>query len=96
MEILKWLQEWYSLQCNGDWEHGNGIKITSIDNPGWYVAINLSETELENKQVDTIQIERTDDDWIYCKIENGCFSGAGGPGNLEEILKIFYHWATNE
>ncbi|WP_369994731.1 Imm53 family immunity protein [Paenibacillus sp. RC84] len=31
---------------------------------------------------------------VYCKIEDGCFSGAGGPGNLEEILRIFYRWAT--
>ncbi|MDO7908781.1 Imm53 family immunity protein [Paenibacillus sp. JX-17] len=41
MEILKWLQEWYASQCDGDWEHSNGIKITSIDNPGWYVEINI-------------------------------------------------------
>jgi len=96
MEILKWLQEWYSRQCNGDWEHGSGVRITSIDNPGWHVAINLIGTELENKQVDLIQIERTEEDWIYCKIENGCFSGAGGPGNLEEVLRVFYLWATND
>jgi hypothetical protein len=51
LEILKWLQAWYSSQCNGDWEHGNGIRIASIDNPGWHVAINLNETELESKQV---------------------------------------------
>ncbi|MFD7522627.1 Imm53 family immunity protein [Paenibacillus chitinolyticus] len=41
-------------------------------------------------------VHRTDDDWVHCKIEDGCFSGAGGPGNLEEILKTFYYWATND
>ncbi|GAC42095.1 immunity 53 family protein [Paenibacillus popilliae] len=95
MEILKWLQEWYFSQCNGDWEHQHGISIETLDNPGWYVTINLNETELENKQVDTIEINRTKEDWIYCKIKDGCFTGAGGSGNLEEILKIFYQWATN-
>ncbi|MFF2158114.1 immunity 53 family protein [Paenibacillus chitinolyticus] len=96
MEILRWLQEWYTSHCNGDWEHDSGIRITTIDNPGWYVSINLSETELAVRQVDVVQIERTDDDWVHCKIEGGCFSGAGGPGNLEEILRTFYHWATND
>ncbi|WP_407074398.1 hypothetical protein [Paenibacillus lacisoli] len=31
---------------------------------------------------------------MYCEIKDGCFIGAGGPGNLEEILKSFYQWAT--
>ena len=58
------LQKWYASQCDGDWEHSNGIKIMSIDNPGWHVAINLTDTELEGKQVDLIQIERTEEDVI--------------------------------
>ncbi|MEO3943967.1 immunity 53 family protein [Gorillibacterium sp. CAU 1737] len=94
MEILRWLQEWYASHCDGDGEHGDGIRITSIDNPGWHVAISLDGTEMENKQMDVVQLDRTDEDWIYCKIQDGCFTGAGGPGNLEEILKTFYQWAT--
>lgn len=94
METLRWLQEWYVSQCDGDWEHGDGIRITSIDNPGWHVVISLGGTEMEKKQMDVVQVDRTDEDWIYCKIQDGCFTGAGGSGNLEEILKIFYQWAT--
>ncbi len=26
MQPLDWLMVWYSSQCNGDWEHQNGIK----------------------------------------------------------------------
>lgn len=96
MEILKWLQEWYNSQCDGDWEHGGGIRMTSIDNPGWHVSISLDGTEMENKQMDVVRLDRTDEDWIYCKIQDGYFNGAGGPGNLEEILKIFHLWATTD
>ncbi|WP_028596378.1 immunity 53 family protein [Paenibacillus assamensis] len=96
MEILSWLQEWYSKQCDGDWEHGNGIKITTIDNPGWYVTVSLNGTHFEEIRVDVVQVDRTDEDWIYCKIEDGCFTGAGGPGNLEEILNTFHKWVTFE
>lgn len=92
--MLRWLQEWYASQCDGNWEHGDSIRITSIDNPGWHVAISLGGTEMEKKQMDVVQVDRTDKDWIYCRIQDGCFTGAGGSGNLEEILKNFYQWAT--
>ncbi|WP_342477287.1 immunity 53 family protein [Paenibacillus sp. FSL H7-0350] len=95
MEISRWLQEWYTTQCDGEWEHGGGIRINSIDNPGWHVVIALDGLEVEYKQMDVVRVERTDDDWIYCKKQDGCFTGAGGPGNLEEILNIFYQWATS-
>jgi Immunity protein 53 len=27
------VEEWYSRQCNGEWEHGFGVEIATIDNP---------------------------------------------------------------
>ena len=30
---LAWLQAWYATQCDGDWEHANGVSIESLDNP---------------------------------------------------------------
>lgn len=27
MDSLKWLQEWYIQNCDGDWEHCYGIEI---------------------------------------------------------------------
>jgi hypothetical protein len=32
---LNELQVWYGAQCNGSWEHTYGIKIETLDNPGW-------------------------------------------------------------
>jgi len=96
MELLNWIQNWFYKQCNGDWEHENRISITTIDNPGWHVAINLLETELEKKIMKLVKFERSEDDWFFCKVENGVFSGAGGPMNLQEILQIFYNWAKSQ
>jgi hypothetical protein len=31
--------EWYTKQCNGDWEHSYGIRIDTIDNPGWSLTL---------------------------------------------------------
>jgi len=45
--ILEWLIEWFSLNCDGDWEHENGIKITTVSNPGWFIAIDLRDTPMK-------------------------------------------------
>ena len=36
---LEALQHWYESQCDGDWEHEFGVKIGTLDNPGWMVDI---------------------------------------------------------
>jgi hypothetical protein len=93
MSILEQIQNWYARNCNGDWEHGYGVKIETIDNPGWSVFINLEGTELEGIEIETIDVENSDSDWIYCKVEKNVFNGAGGLNNLEELLKIFLEWS---
>jgi hypothetical protein len=93
-DIILWLQNWYFSNCDGDWEHCYGIKISTLDNPGWYVEINLQETEFENIECSVIQIERSDNDWVHCKIKENIFIGAGGPNNLIEIITLFKEWVT--
>jgi hypothetical protein len=44
MENTAWLAEWYIKNCNGDWEHQYGVKIETLDNPGWHVEIDLIGT----------------------------------------------------
>lgn len=92
MDTLNNLQEWYSSQCNGDWEHQYGVFIENLDNPGWMVTIDLADTELENEYFETIQMERTATDWIICRVEEQKFKGDGGSFNLGEILEIFLAW----
>lgn len=94
MDNLKWLQKWYVSQCNGCWEHEYGITIVTLDNPGWRVIVNLKDTSLQNKPMEPVQMERSEDDWIYIKLENDSFHGTGGSGNLEEIVQAFRTWAT--
>ncbi|RJX41700.1 rhodanese-related sulfurtransferase [Paenibacillus pinisoli] len=95
MDILKWIQNWYFENCNGDWEHIYGVKIDTIDNPGWTVKIDLVETYLENEHFEVINDERNEEDWYYCEVRDGMFYGAGGVGNLEEILNYFRQWASS-
>lgn len=48
MSAITRLQKWFAAQCNGDWEHLNGIKIETTDNPGWWVQVDISGTTSRN------------------------------------------------
>lgn len=95
MNTLKWLQNWYLENCNGDWEHSYGVKIDTVDNPGWSVEIDLTDTYLEDVLFESIEEERNEEDWFYCIVRDGVFHGAGGATNLEEILDSFKTWASS-
>ena len=39
-----WLQKWYQIHFNGNWEQDKKITLNSLDNPGWLLTINLKNT----------------------------------------------------
>lgn len=96
MTTLERLQTWYESHCDGDWEHGEGVHIETLDNPGWRIRIPLRDTELESRPFQKISRLEHERDWIQCWIEDGKFQGAGGPQMLEEILQTFLLWAESQ
>jgi hypothetical protein len=93
MSTLGELQRWYASQCDGEWEEYKGVKIGSLDNPGWSVVIDLEGTALEGVPFEEISRLEPERDWIRCKVEGRTFQGYGGPLMLEEILQYFLRWA---
>lgn len=93
MSDLSFLETWYSANCDGDWEHSNGIRITTLDNPGWLVEIDLTDTELTNKEFHSIKYERQLADWLIADRAGESIRIACGPKNLSEAIKIFTDWA---
>ena len=43
LDLIKQLENWYNSRCDGDWEHEFGIKIDTLDNPGWKITIDIDE-----------------------------------------------------
>ena len=86
---LSFLENWYRQQCKGDWEQQWGVKIGTLDHPGWTIAISLNETRAEGRIVQRVRIERTEDDWINYWVQKKTFHGWCGPLNLSETIKIF-------
>ena len=69
--------------------------IDTLDNPGWSIAINLEDTELEDKNFQQIELEYSENNWLICFIKNNRFEGRCGPLNLPEVLQIFRDWAES-
>ncbi len=86
---IEWLMKWYQSQCDGDWEHQNGIRIKTIDNPGWALDVDLSETPYAGQTVPPKLAERTENDWVFVEVKDNLFRARGGPGNLDELIKLF-------
>jgi len=89
---LSKLERWYAAQCNGDWEHGYGVRIDTLDNPGWKVEIDLRGTKKQYSLSARVRIDRSDNDWIQYWVEKQQFQIACGPMNLSEVIETFVHW----
>lgn len=89
MNTLEWIQDWYQQQCDGDWEHENGIVIETVSNPGWHVTIDLNYTEMENLEIDAPTIEKSEHDWYFITIKDKKFSGGGDLSKLDLLLQKF-------
>lgn len=89
---IEWLQQWYRDRCNGSWEHDNGIRIDTLDNPGWSVRIDLAGTALESTAMTTVVHDRGEADWIRLEVKDGQFVGHGDPDKLAEICIAFQRW----
>lgn len=95
MSLLELIQNWYNSNCDGDWEHMHGVKIDTLDNPGWKIEINIIDTSVEEKYFESIKNYIDDENWINCMVIDGVFKGWGDPFRLEEILKIFKDWVES-
>ena len=86
------LEQWYLRQCDGEWEHGFGVEISTIDNPGWSANIDLHNTPKQNATLSRMKTEREHDNWIHYWAEKQKFQIRCGPLNLSEAIEIFVQW----
>lgn len=89
MEILDWIQDWFKTNCDGHWEKSEVIQITTLDNPGWEIEIDISKTSIASMHLKWILNENGKQDWYGVKIENQKFTAAGDSGKLTFLLGLF-------
>ncbi len=89
---LEWLDNWYQQQCNGVWEHQQGVRLKPLDNPGWLLTINLAGTSAVNARPQQLRLDTRGGGWLACSIAGECFEGSGDPRKLEQIIGVFRRW----
>ena len=87
------LGQWFVAQSNGDWEHGEGIEVTTIDNPGWAIRIRIEDTNLQGRMQDWVRWERDELAWLYWRSTGLVFEAACGPAELTRALDTFRGFA---
>jgi hypothetical protein len=93
---IEQLSAWYQNQCDGKWEHGFGIKIDTIDNPGWSIEIDLIGTQLQHLQFSAQKNHTSETDWYDCWVNENKFLAAGDPSKLSALLEIFLEWSKSK
>jgi hypothetical protein len=91
---IKQLEAWYAAHCNGQWEHQYGIRIDTLDNPGWSVVIDLAGTALAEVPFAEVKELDSDTEWMSCAVREQRFQGHGGPAMLRRILSVFLEWSA--
>jgi hypothetical protein len=97
MSALDKLQDWYAHQCDGNWEHTYGIKLDTLDNPGWWLRVELTDTVLEDREFTAssygMDNNEGDSRWLFCTVAENTFDGSAGPRQLEELINVFLKWS---
>ena len=93
---LEEIQRWYDAQCDEDWEHEFGVRIATLDNPGWTLEIDLEETPLDGREFPSIKDMAPERDWLFWEVSEGKFRGSCGPLMLGRMLRAFLDWAHRE
>jgi hypothetical protein len=93
---LSALEKWYAGLCNGEWEHGYGVRIDTLDNPGWRVHIGLHGAKRQDAALAKAALTRSQGDWISYRVVQEEFQVARGPKNLSETIDIFVGWFESD
>lgn len=94
-ETFQWLLNWYVRCCNNGLSCKRRIMISTLENPGWDLHIDLRNTNLEKKEFSYLKVERTEDYWYHCFVRDGIFNGPCGYYNFFETLEVFKKFATD-
>lgn len=84
------LQSWYKEQSNGTWEHAYGIEISTLDNPGWKITVDLCGTALETTAFFKKKFNYDHEShWYVVEVSDKKFKAFGGPETLSQMVEAF-------
>ena len=85
------LEKGFRDRCDGDWEHQGGIRIETLDNPGWVVRVDFDTLEIpDTNTVEKYNTERSESDYVVFKDDRQrhALRIMCGVSNLSEALQV--------
>jgi hypothetical protein len=70
------------------------VTIETLDNSGWLVTVDLTETPLERAAMEPVRREKSPKDWLICEVVQQQFRGQGDAQKLLDILTVFQGWVS--
>ncbi len=84
------LQEWYASHCDGDWEHGAGVRIQSQPQASWSIVLSLGGTTLEGATLPPpLGIGG-----VRVTIDSHDYLATCDADNLEASIRAFLDWSA--
>ncbi|EFL05930.1 predicted protein [Streptomyces sp. AA4] len=93
-ESFQFLLDWYAEQCDEEWEHAFGVELSTLDNPGWSLEIDLADTDLAGRLMELYDFEGDAGRWAQCRSDGTKFRGACDPSSFELVLKQFENFVN--
>ncbi|WP_199753230.1 Imm53 family immunity protein [Actinoplanes sp. ATCC 53533] len=88
-DYFDYLANWYAAQCDDDWEHEFGIRLQTLDNPGWNLQIDLVGTELEGQVLGMTRRDLEGGGWIVVAADGALFEVSCDPMSLRLAIHEF-------
>jgi hypothetical protein len=88
-DVFGQLENWYREQCDGEWEHASGIRIETLDNPGWSLVVDLTGTKADGVSLEHQVDDTGNPDWIYWWSDGVQFEANTGPAGLARAVGAF-------
>lgn len=95
------LVAWYTEHCDGEWQHRYGIRLETLDNPGWLLTVDLVHTNLEGTTMDDVMEGCSPDGhprsprWIHCSVKENQFRGACDLLQVSRLFAVFQRFCTS-
>lgn len=94
-DYLSYIEEWVYRNPAALEEQRPRFLLTTLDNPGWAIDINLRDTELETLELDLPLMEMSEHNWHTARARDHVLELPGGPWNLFDLLEIFRRLAES-
>jgi hypothetical protein len=90
---LSFMTGWFADHCDGDWEHDLGIRLATLDNPGWALDVSIGDTELAGAATEWHRNDKSDLEWLHWRSTGEMFEARCGVADLPRALEAFRMFA---